>query len=374
MARFLHTADWQMGRQYSRFDEEDAAVLANARFDAVAALAALAAQERVDAVLVAGDVFDAQTVSDRTLHRTFQAMAAFTGPWVLIPGNHDAALPENPWVRAERLAAIPANAHVLLKSGVTPFAESGFAILAAPLTQRETFDDLTTWFDTAETAPGLLRIGIAHGSVEGELPEAADASNPIAADRAVTARLDYLALGDWHGTKEINARAWYSGTPEQERFKDNGAGQALIVDIAGPGSEPRVEPRAIGHHRWLKREETLALDSDVDRIVAMLAGFPAAAVVDLTLMGQIDLAGNDRLRQAVGAAVGRLRSLAVHQDALRLAPTAEDLAALQADGYVGEVIAALREQQGGSEHPDTARAALAILADALHGRSGGAES
>ncbi len=67
MPRFLHTADWQIGRQYSQFPADDAGPLAEARLAAVETVARLAAEHKVDAVLVAGDVFDAQTVADRTI-------------------------------------------------------------------------------------------------------------------------------------------------------------------------------------------------------------------------------------------------------------------------------------------------------------------
>jgi hypothetical protein len=87
MLKLLHTADWQIGRQYGRFDPEDAAALAEARFTAVERIAALAASERVDAVLVAGDVFDAQTVSAKTIRRLFNATAGYTGPWLMIPAT-----------------------------------------------------------------------------------------------------------------------------------------------------------------------------------------------------------------------------------------------------------------------------------------------
>src|SRR5690606_3256628 len=133
----------------------------------------------------------------------------------------DAALAESVWHRAERLAAIPSNAHIILEPAVKSFPELGFAVLAAPLTQRQTHSDLTAWFDTAETPAGLLRVGLAHGSVQGILAEDIDSPNPMAADRVERARLDYLALGDWHGLKSNNDRAWYSGTPELERFKGN---------------------------------------------------------------------------------------------------------------------------------------------------------
>lgn len=365
MPRFLHTADWQIGRRYKRFEDEDAAALFEARFHVIERIAQLATQEKVDAVLVTGDVFDAQAIKERTIHRTYQAMQTYAGPWLMIPGNHDAALTESVWTRAERIQAIPDNVHVLTRPDTYPFADQGFVALAAPLTQRQTHDDLTTWFDTAETPENLLRIGLAHGCATDVLPESADSPNPIAADRAITAHLDYLALGDWHGMKCINDRTWYSGTPEQERFKDNDSGHVLVVDIAEPGAKPEVTPHHVGQHTWFHRERQLSVASDVDDLLHDLNTLPADSVVDLTLDGHIDLGARERLKQAFGELSARHRSFVVHQDHLRLEPTDEDIAALHADGYMGEVISQLRQQQDASEDEVTAHDALAILADLL---------
>ncbi|WP_017429359.1 metallophosphoesterase family protein [Vreelandella jeotgali] len=376
MPRFLHTADWQIGRQYARFETEDATALAEARFAAVERLAEVATAEAVDAVLVAGDLFDAQTLGDRTLHRTFQAMSGYTGPWLMLPGNHDAALAESIWHRARRIGAIPPNAHLLSEPEPLELESAGSVILPAPLTQRQTPQDLTAWLDTANTADDRLRIGLAHGSVEGQLPEALDATNaiatnPIAADRAATARLDYLALGDWHGLKQIDARTWYSGTPEPDRFKDNGAGQALCVDIDRPGAAPRVTPIAIGRHAWHQWQRHLTVASDLDALLAELDALPAMSVLDLTLTGELDLAGRERLDRALGAAAGRHRSLQTHRDALALTPTADDIAALHADGYVGNVIHELQQRQTqGDPDADTARHALGLLAGLLRDQPG----
>jgi len=364
MARFLHTADWQIGRQYGQIAADDAVPLAEARFGALERLAQLAAEHKVDAVLVAGDVFDAQTVSDRTVRRLFNALKAFSGPWIMIPGNHDAALAESVWTRAERLQAIPANVRIALKPGILDFTTQGFAVFAAPLTQRHTYNDLTEWFDTADTAQGLLRIGLAHGSVQGILAEDIDSANPIAADRAIRARLDYLALGDWHGTMQINARTWYAGTPEQDRFKDNGAGQALLVEIDSPGAQPRVTTHAVGQFTWRISETHLNVPSDVDVLLDHLGALKGQDVVRLRLHGLTDLAGFQRIRQGLSEAEGRARSLDVELAELRLMPTDEDIAILKADGYLSDVIADLRDQQQG-EADDTAREALAILASIL---------
>lgn len=246
MPRFLHTADWQIGRRYSQFDPDDAALLAEARTLVVEKIAALATDRAVDAVLVAGDVFDAQTVGDRVIRRLFAATSGFAGPWVMIPGNHDAALSESVWTRAQRLGAVPANAHLALTADVISLEHCKAAVLCAPLTQRHTYNDTTDAFDGRQTPDGWLRIGLAHGSVEGILPSEIDSANPIAPNRCQTARLDYLALGDWHGLKIVNERCAYSGTPEQERFRGNEPGYRIVVDVDGPGAIPKLEPVRVG--------------------------------------------------------------------------------------------------------------------------------
>lgn len=365
MPRFLHTADWQIGRQFATLSPDNAPMLAEARLQAVERLAALATAERVDAVLVAGDVFDAQTVSERTVRRLFNALAGFAGPWLLLPGNHDAALAESVWSRAQRLGAVPPNAHLLLEPGVRLFEGQGFAALPAPLTQRHTHHDLTAWFDGADTPAGLLRIGIAHGSVQGILAEGIDSANPIAPDRAARARLDYLALGDWHGTKGIDARTWYAGTPEPDRFRANDAGNALLVDIDAPGATPQVRSVPVGQFRWQQIDAALQVDSDLDVLLGQLAALTPQHVVELRLRGQMDLAARTRLQAGLGAAEARVRHLQADQGALRLVPTDADIAGLQADGYLGEVIAELRAE-GESE---TAQDALALLAGVLAERA-----
>lgn len=363
MARILHTADWQIGRQYSRFASEDAAALADARFTVVERIAQLATQEQVDIVLVAGDIFDAQMVSDRTIRRLLNATLGFSGTWIMLPGNHDAALAESVWSRAARLGAVPTNIHVMLEPGVFTDEALGLEVLAAPLTQRQTYQDLTEWFDSAETLPGMLRIGLAHGSVQGLLSEDIDSPNPIALNRAQSARLDYLALGDWHGLKQINERTFYSGTPEPERFKDNGSGQVLLVDIEAPGQVPHAEARQVGQYNWQQWSEVISVTSDVDRLLEQLALLPVNAVLNLTLHGQIDLSSQQRLLEALAVAEARHRSVQYDMTDLKLEPTDEDIAALKADGYVSEVIGELRDLQ--QQESEVARDALVILSGLL---------
>ena len=71
----------------------------------------------------------------------------------------------------------------------------------------------------------------------------------------------------------------------------------------------------------------------------------------------------DVLLEDATVAEARVRSLQVDAQDLRMAPTDDDLAALQADGYVGDLLAELRaESAAGAEG---AQAALALLATTL---------
>ncbi|SEF33513.1 DNA repair exonuclease [Variovorax sp. NFACC27] len=363
MISLLHTADWQIGRVFSQFEPDDAAALFEARFKAVERLAAIAAERKVDAVLVAGDVFDLQTVSDKTIRRMFNAMQGFAGPWLLIPGNHDSALSESVWSRAQRLGAVAPNIVCCLEP--RPHKVAGkFTLLPAPLTQRHTYGDLTDWFAAEPDEEGLPRIGLAHGCVQGILSEDIDSANPIAAGRAAQARLDYLALGDWHGTRQIDDRTWYAGTPETDRFRANDSGQALLVAIDGAGAVPAVEPVRVGQFDWQQWEPRLAVPSDIDELVRKLEQIGSGDVLQLRAQGTCDLAGHNRLGAALDAARARARALVWEGEALRLEPTEEDIQALHADGFVGEALQALREQQGDTD-AELARDALLTLARIL---------
>jgi len=281
----------------------------------------------------------------------------------MLPGNHDAALAESVWTRAHRLGVVPPNVVTCLEPSVRIVGER-FAVLPAPLMQRHTYGDLTEWFSSASSPEGLYRIGLAHGCVQGVLPEDVDSANPIAANRAATAGLDYLALGDWHGTKRIDERTWYAGTPETDRFRANDSGQALLVDIAAPGAVPEVQTLQTGRYRWQQMEPRLAVPSDLDEALQALAETGSDDVVQIRVSGVCDLSGQRRLQQGVEAARARMRALVYESHALRLEPTEDDIASLHADGYVGEVLQQLRTEQDGLQ-ADRARDALMVLARML---------
>ncbi|MEO8247983.1 MAG: DNA repair exonuclease, partial [Burkholderiales bacterium] len=73
---------------------------------------------------------------------------------------------------------------------------------------------------------------------------------------------------------------------------------------------------------------------------------------------------------AIGLAEASCRSVRAELDGLRLQPTAEDIAALAADGYLANVLTELRERQHGDQ-AEVATHALGLLAGILRERGTG---
>lgn len=245
--RLIHTADWQIGKSFSRFGEK-ADRLRSARLDAIEALGRLAVANDAAHVLVAGDIFDSDAPASVTLRQPIERMRAFPSVrWWLLPGNHDCHRPGGLWERALALG-LPENVRPLLSAEPVMLDQTSW-LLPAPLTSRTETRDLTAAMDRVPTPEGAIRVGLAHGSVTSFVSEG-DAANPIDPDRAAKAGLSYLGLGDWHRTQCINTRTWYSGTPEPDRFRSQELGQALLVSLDSATAPPLIEPKPVGTYSW----------------------------------------------------------------------------------------------------------------------------
>ena len=359
----IHTADWQLGRRFGNVPGDAGAVLHEQRIETVKQIARLAQERGADAVLVCGDVFDANTVFDQTIRRALNALDSFTGDWVFIPGNHDAALADSVWNRADRIGK-PDNAHFLLRNEEPLLLKNDtLAILPAVLERRHEADDLTEWFDRAETPAGAIRVGIAHGSVRELLPDS-EAPNPIAADRAKTAKLDYLALGDWHGTFKVNDLTWYAGTPEPDRFKSNDPGNVLVVEIERPDAMPSIKKIAVGHYVWRETEFNVHSAEDIaalERALEELSSDPAKLLVRLKVEGVVTLALREQLREKLEEWGARLRYLEVDDRELIAKPSDDDLDRIDRGGFVRTAVERLRRQATDPDNSEREIANAALL-------------
>ena len=247
-------------------------LLQEARLATVSRLGEIATEHGVNHVLVAGDVYDMEALSSRSLNQPLERMRNFEKvTWHLLPGNHDPHRPHGLWDQLLR-KGVPDNIIAHISPEPRVFENDGFAVLPAPLQHRRTLQDPTAYMDGAETPDGVIRIGLAHGTVTGFGSDDKDVPNYVNPDRPNSAGLMYLALGDWHGQKKINDRVWYSGTHETDAFDVDGGGQALLVEIEHADAVPVVTPVETGHYRWMTLRKQINTHEDVDALAMTLRG------------------------------------------------------------------------------------------------------
>lgn len=361
---FVHTSDWQLGKQFSNISGDAGAALREQRIETVKTVAKSARERKADAIIVSGDVFETNAVADRTLFQVIDVLKQFEGDWVFIPGNHDPALADSVWTRIIHKGK-PDNAHFLLKEGEPLMLQNGaVAILPAVLKRRHEVDDLTAGFEHIKTPEGTIRIGLAHGSVTEFLPDSSEAPNPVAANRAEAACLDYLALGDWHGTLKINERTWYAGTPEPDRFGSSYPGSVLVVTINQAGELPLVEEVPVGRYVWHQSEYRIYTAADIiglDQHLETLDPNPERVLVWLKLTGVISLTLREQLNEKLEEWKARLRYLRLDNQELIAQPNDDDLDRIGRTGFVRTTVERLRDQADAQGNPEREIAKAALI-------------
>lgn len=339
--KFLHTADWQIGKPFRNFGEKES-MLRQARLLAIENIGKLAVAEGIRDVLVAGDLYDTEAPTQKTMLEPLERMKRYPGVvWHVISGNHDPHRGNGLWDRV-RIAGVPNNVRLHLLA--EPVELGGEAILLpAPMRRKSEVNDLSEWMDSAATPSGLIRIGLAHGSVAG-FDVGGEANNPIAPDRAKRAGLDYLALGDWHRTTIIGPATWYAGTPEIDRFNSQEQGQVLLVEISGAGASPTVSRRKTGSYSWLTISEDINDTADIDTIEARLRALPdlSTTVMKFSLKGALPLSGRADLNRRLAGLEAAMFHFEAEFDNLLVRPTAADLESIDFGGVLREAADTLK--------------------------------
>lgn len=282
--RLLHTSDWHLGRSFhgSSLLEEQAAALER--------ITAIAADAAVDAVLIAGDLYDraippaeAVRLFDSTVRRLRETGAAV----VAIAGNHDSHVRvsvydgllgslgitirgearrcDEPVLVTPRRGGAPVAIYPLpfLDPGLDgpslrpiPDPGAGPAAASAPAS-RLSHEDVTRLALARIHADRARRGGrsvlVAHTFVAGGSPSESERDLSVGNVERVSvgafAGFDYVALGHLHGAQELDGpRLAYSGTPLPYSFSEEGQRKSVrLVELAEDGSlQVEVVPLAVG--------------------------------------------------------------------------------------------------------------------------------
>ncbi|MFJ1916771.1 exonuclease SbcCD subunit D [Streptomyces sp. NPDC088147] len=273
--KILHTSDWHLGRSFHRVSMLDA----QAAF--LDHLVATAQDREVDAVVVAGDVYDravpplgAVELFDGALHRLADAGV----PTVMISGNHDSArrlgvlsgLVERAGIH---LRTDPAGCAtpVLLKDAHGEVAFYGLPYLE-PALVRDEFKVSKAGHETVLGAAmervradlagrdaGTRSVVLAHAFVTGGTPSDSERDITVGGVAAVPSGVfdgvDYVALGHLHGAQTLTERVRYAGSPLAYSFSETTHRKTMWLVELGPEGGIEAEridcpvPRALARIR-----------------------------------------------------------------------------------------------------------------------------
>lgn len=319
--RFLHTSDLQLGmtRWFLQETEDAQALFDAARVEAITRIGEKAIEYQCDFIIVAGDVFEHNSISTKTRERALAALAALPVDVYLLPGNHDPLTADSIFYRAESHPRI----HVFTDN--TPIEVApGVELIGAPWHSKTPSCDLVSNAIADLEPAATIRIVVGHGQLDNRSNDIRmdiiDRDTVEAAIRGGT--IDYLALGDTHSAMSLSdtGAIWFSGAPEVTAFRElpsgqgeNNSGKALIVDIAKSAAaqaEVTVTETQIGTWRFDAISADVNSLDDVRDFITQLDAYPRKdrTVIKYSLVGAVDLA----TRQHLESELARLRPLFAH--------------------------------------------------------------
>jgi exonuclease SbcD len=290
LMRFLHTSDWHLGR---RFHGEDLIPAQRAFLDH---MVDTARTEKVDAILVAGDIYDRAIPSldaVRLFNRALHQLADLNVPIIMISGNHDSAhrlgVGSGLFARAGiHLRTDPATCDVpvLLDDADGPVAVYGIPYLEPSMVRTQLEAEAASHHavlraaldrihaDLTNNQPaGTRSVVIAHafvtlgaGQSEDQQVKESDSERDLSVGGVahvssdVFDGIDYVALGHLHGPQQITDRAHYSGSPLPYSFSEATHTKSFTLVDLTPGTAPAATRLPCPTPHRLERIEGLLED------------------------------------------------------------------------------------------------------------------
>ena len=269
--RIVHTSDWHAGRLWknqNRLDELQ---------DVLAHLGDFVERERIDLLLMSGDIFESQMPSaeaERAVSSFFKRLGRAEVPSVVIAGNHDHPTRLDTWGLLAEFVGVQARGlprrrqdggliEVPTRTGHTalvaalPWAPPGRVVEALTLAQDETLakqhyaDGLQRIL--AHLAEGFrkdaVNLVVAHSHVTGAKGSGSERVMTMGEEWMATVQslppsAQYVALGHIHRPQRVMAagpHTEYAGSPLQLDFGEVNDEKSFVVIEVSPGRPPRVE-------------------------------------------------------------------------------------------------------------------------------------
>lgn len=301
--RVLHTADFHAGRNLRGYDRTPEIR------EALTEIAGLARSEKVDAVLVAGDLFDTVNPpadAEATIFAFFLSLRDAGIPSIVIAGNHDSASRLGGlsgllgWVGVQVVAQPTADPRQMLRFvetksgeklvvGALPYLSERRLVKAADVlgadvgSWRQKYREGMNFFlrRLAEGfEPGAVNMLMLHATLDGAVASGSDRGMQFDLTNAYTvsplqlpAAAQYAALGHVHKPQQLGASplACYPGSIIQLDFGEGGEKKQVNLVEVEAGRPARVHAIALVSGKELR---TVRADLDtLDARLSALSGF-----------------------------------------------------------------------------------------------------
>ena len=360
--KFLHTADWHLGKRFPSFEKDDQLKLTRARLEVLDAIFKLAHQHAVDAVFCAGDLFDEPSPDEDWWSGLVAKLAAAPGtfPIFLLPGNHDPLMPGSVYEAKHPFRRkLPARVRVIDTDDFSCDLNELAVLYAKPCRSKSGQDDPAQALPARAGGDSRIRIGMVHGSTFDAVN--AQIAFPIAKDAAEKRGFNYLAIGDTHSFRCVPEGAIppvvYPGAPEPTSFGEPGAGKVVLGFVSRSG---RVRYDAHSVAAWTWRQETVRTMAELRLLHAeKLTRTVLRLVVDLRVTAP-ELEEVDRLLKELkgtSSLHARVGVLLLDRSALRLDSRDIEKALQDVPDVIRAAIQKLKAMEG-TEDEDVARRAL----------------
>lgn len=235
MIKIFHTADVHLDSPFASTDLRRAEIRQSELRAVFASMMTYARTEKVDIVLIPGDLFDSEYVTRETLAHITRELASLACPVVISPGNHDCCNEKSVWLRND----FPDNVHVFTsdKLDMISFDELGVDV-----------------YGYAFPSPSMSAAPI-YGHVKDsekinllcahlELGGSGSSYAPISETALFSFGCDYYALGHIHNPPQPifsgNSAVAYSGCPEGRAPDETGIKGAIVATVE-KGSAPKLK-------------------------------------------------------------------------------------------------------------------------------------
>lgn len=247
--RILHLADLHLGRSLSEFS------LIGLQKEFLTDIIRTVSERKIDAVLIAGDVYDRSMPSVHAvqlLNGFLSALAKLNVPVLLIAGNHDSAERlsflsgvlgmQGIHIAGEyELGAAPVTLHDQfgpVHFHLLPFFRPGAVRSQAPDARIETYDDaVRTAVDCMKVNPQERNVLLAHHFVcaSSQMPLTSDSEMPFLGGLELVhadhfSAFDYVALGHLHHPQKIGRETVrYAGSPIPYSLGEADAKKSFVI-------------------------------------------------------------------------------------------------------------------------------------------------